>query len=195
VFTALAGGVAQSITVEVRGEIAAYDVSVLQLAALKGVFTDVVSEQVTFVNAPLLAKDRGVDVGLATYADSPEYRNLVTVRGVLGTGETVSVSGTLTGPRQEQKLTEVAGYDVDLHLEGHLLFFRYTDRPGVVGVVGARLGDAGINIGGAQVSRTKRGGEALMTMTVDSAVPADVLAGIGTAIGATSVRGASIDTD
>ena len=195
VFTALAGGVAQSITVEVRGEIAAYDVSVLQLAALKGVFTDVVSEQVTFVNAPLLAKDRGVDVGLATYTDSPEYRNLVTVRGVLATGETVSVSGTLTGPRQEQKLTEVAGYDVDLHLEGHLLFFRYSDRPGVVGVVGARLGDAGINIGGAQVSRTVRGGEALMTVTVDSAVPADVLAGIGTAIGASSVRGASIDTD
>jgi D-3-phosphoglycerate dehydrogenase len=195
VFTALAGGVAQSITVEVRGEIAAYDVSVLQLAALKGVFTDVVSEQVTFVNAPLLAKDRGVDVGLATYAESPEYRNLVTVRGVLATGETVSVSGTLTGPRQEQKLTEVTGYDVDLQLEGHLLFFRYTDRPGVVGVVGARLGDAGINIGGAQVSRTRRGGEALMTVTVDSAVPGDVLAGIGTAIGASTVRSADLDTE
>ena len=117
--------------------------SVLQLAALKGVFTDVVSEQVTFVNAPLLAKDRGVDVGLATYADAEDYRNLVTVRGVLPTGEPVSVSGTLTGPKQVEKLTEVDGFDVDLRLEGHLLFFRYHDRPGVVGVVGARLGDAG----------------------------------------------------
>jgi D-3-phosphoglycerate dehydrogenase len=195
VFTALAGGVAQSITVEVRGEIAAYDVSVLQLAALKGVFADVVSEQVTFVNAPLLAKDRGVDVGLATYADSEDYRNLVTVRGVLATGEPVSVSGTLTGPKQEQKLTEVDGYDVDLRLEGHLLFFRYTDRPGIVGAVGATLGDAGVNIAGAQVSRTRRGGEALMTVAVDSAVPAVVLTGIGTAIGASAVRAADIDTD
>ena len=195
VFTALAGGVAQSITVEVRGEISAYDVSVLQLAALKGVFADVVSEQVTFVNAPLLAKDRGVDVGLVTYADAEDYRNLVTVRGVLATGEPVSVSGTLTGPKQELKLTEVDGYDVDLRLEGHLLFFRYTDRPGVVGAVGATLGDAGINIAGAQVSRTRRGGEALMTVAVDSAVPAAVLAGIGVAIGATTVRGADIDTD
>jgi D-3-phosphoglycerate dehydrogenase / 2-oxoglutarate reductase len=194
VFTALAGGVAQSITVEVRGEISAYDVSVLQLAALKGVFTDVVSEQVTFVNAPLLAKDRGVDVGLATYADSEDYRNLLTVRGVLATGEAVSVSGTLTGPKQEHKLTEVEGYDVDLRLEGHLLFFRYTDRPGIVGSVGATLGDAGINIAGAQVSRTRKGGEALMTVSVDSAVPAAVLAGIGTAIGATAVRAADIDT-
>ena len=195
VFTGLAGGVAQSITVEVRGEIIEHDVSVLQLAALKGVFTDVVSEQVTFVNAPLLAKDRGVDVGLATYAESEDYRNLVTVRGVLPTGETVSVSGTLTGPKQEEKLTEVDGYDVELRLEGHLLFFRYTDRPGVVGVVGARLGDAGVNIAGAQVSRTRRGGEALMVVTVDSTVPADVLSGIGTAIGATDVRGADLDTE
>ena len=168
-------GSPQSITVEVRGEIAAHDVSVLQLAALKGVFADVVSEQVTFVNAPLLAKDRGVDVGLATYAESEDYRNLVTVRGVLPTGEPVSVSGTLTGPKQVEKLTEVDGFDVELRLEGHLLFFRYTDRPGVVGVVGARLGDAGVNIAGAQVSRTRRGGEALMAVTVDSAVPAEVL--------------------
>ena len=195
VFTGLAGGVAQSITVEVRGEIIEHDVSVLLLAALKGVFTDVVSEQVTFVNAPLLAKDRGVDVGLATYTDSEDYRNLVTVRGVLPTGGTVSVSGTLTGPKQEEKLTEVDGYDVELRLEGHLLFFRYTDRPGVVGVVGARLGDAGVNIAGAQVSRTRRGGEALMVVTVDSAVAAAVLSGIGTAIGATDVRGVDLDTE
>ncbi|HYT10346.1 MAG TPA: phosphoglycerate dehydrogenase [Mycobacteriales bacterium] len=195
VFTAMAGGVAQSITVEVRGEIAAHDVSVLQLAALKGVFTEVVSEQVTFVNAPLLAKDRGVDVGLATYAESEDYRNLVTVRGVLPAGEQVSVSGTLMGPKQVEKLTEVDGYDLDLRLEGHLLFFRYHDQPGIVGMVGARLGEAGVNIAGAQVSRNRRGGEALMTLAVDSAVPSDVLAGIGEAIGATAVRSADIDME
>jgi D-3-phosphoglycerate dehydrogenase len=195
VFTALAGGVAQSITVEVRGEIAAYDVSVLQLAALKGVFADVVSEQVTFVNAPLLAKDRGVDVGLVSYSDSEDYRNLVTVRGVLPSGEQVSVSGTLTGPKQVEKLTEVDGYDVDLRLEGHLLFFRYSDRPGVVGTVGAGLGDAGVNIAGAQVSRSRRGGEALMVLAVDNGVPAEVLASIGDAVGATAVRSADIGTE
>ena len=87
------------------------------------------------------------------------------------------------------------GFDVDLRLEGHLLFFRYDDRPGVVGMVGARLGDAGVNIAGAQVSRTRRGGEALMTLAVDNAVPGDVLAAIAAAIGATAVRGADIDTE
>ncbi len=84
---------------------------------------------------------------------------------------------------------------MELRLEAHLLFFRYIDRPGVVGVVGALLGDAGVNIASAQVSRTRRGGEALMVVTVDSAVAAAVLSGIGTAIGATDVRGVDLDTE
>ena len=188
VFTALAGGVAASIEVEVRGEIAAYDVSVLQLAALKGVFADVVEEQVTFVNAPALAAERGVEVSLTKDPESPDYRNLLTVRGVLPTGETVSVSGTLSGTRQMEKLTEVDGFDVDLLAADHLLFFRYADQPGVVGTVGAALGAAGINIAGAQVSRTSQGGDALMALTVDCAVPAEVLDQIAAAIGAQSAR-------
>src|SRR5581483_8863915 len=99
IFTALAGGVASRLTVEVRGEIAKYDVSVLQLSALKGVFADVVEEPVTFVNAPLLAGERGVELARSTAEDSPDYRTLVTLRGALAGGEQVSVSGTLTGPR------------------------------------------------------------------------------------------------
>ena len=143
VFTAVAGGVAQSITVEVRGEIVEHDVSVLQLAALKGVFADIVEESVTFVNAPLLAKERGVEVGLTTSPDSPDYRNLVTVRGVLADGRTVSVSGTLTGPQPAcSGSSSIDGFDIDLAPDGHLLFFRYDDRPGIVGTLGRMLGDA-----------------------------------------------------
>jgi D-3-phosphoglycerate dehydrogenase len=188
VFTALAGHVASSLEVEVRGEIAAYDVSVLQLAALKGVFADVVEESVTFVNAPALAAERGLDISLSTDAESPDYRNLLTLRGVLPTGEEVSVSGTLSGTRQVEKLTEIDGFDVDLLASEHLLFFRYADQPGIVGRVGAALGAAGINIAGAQVSRTSQGGDALMALTVDSAVPSEVLDEIAAAIGATSAR-------
>jgi D-3-phosphoglycerate dehydrogenase len=188
VFTGLAGGVAATLEVEVRGEITAYDVSVLQLAALKGVFADVVEEQVTFVNAPTLAAERGVDVSLSTYADSPDFRSLITVRGVLPNGDTISVAGTLTGPRQVEKITDVDGFDVDIVPSEHLLFLRYADKPGIVGTVGAALGEAQVNIAGAQVSRTSQGGDALMVLTVDSAVPADVLDGIATAIGAQSAR-------
>ncbi|MCW2501416.1 MAG: serA [Frankiales bacterium] len=188
VFTALAGGVAATVEVEVRGEITAYDVSVLQLAALKGVFADVVEEQVSFVNAPALAAERGVEVSLTSNPDSPDFRSLITVKGVLPNGDTVSVSGTLSGPRQVEKLTEVDGFDVDILPAEHLVFFRYADRPGVVGTVGAALGQAQVNIAGAQVSRTSQGGDALMALTVDSAVPADVLDRITAAIGAQSAR-------
>ena len=188
VFTGLAGTVAASLEVEVRGEITAYDVSVLQLAALKGVFADVVEDQVTFVNAPALAAERGVDVTLTTHADSPDFRSLFTVRGVLPNGEVVSVAGTLTGPRQVEKITDVDGFDVDIVPAEHLVFLRYADKPGVVGTVGVALGSAQVNIAGAQVSRTSQGGNALMALTVDSAVPALVLDQIAAAIGAQSAR-------
>lgn len=188
VFTALAGGVASSIEVAVRGEIAVHDVAVLQLAALKGVFADIVEESVTFVNAPTLAAERGVAVTMSTDRESPEYRNLITVQGVLPTGELVSVSGTLTGTRQVEKLTEIEGFDVELVARGHLVFLRYHDRPGVVGLVGSRLGAAGVNIAGAQVSRNEQGGDALMALTVDDAVPHEVLTQIAQEIGAHSAR-------
>ena len=188
IFTALAGGVAARVDVEVRGEIAAHDVTVLELAALKGVFTDVVEESVSYVNAPLLAKERGVEVALLTSAESPDHRNLLTVRGTLANGEVVSVSGTLVGPRQIEKLVEVDGFDIDLVPSSHMVFLHYHDKPGVVGTVGQLLGDAGINIAGMQVSRDEKGGHALMALTIDSAVPPAVLAGIADAIGAHSGR-------
>src|SRR5690606_35131725 len=131
---------------EVRGEIASQDVRVLELAALKGVFTDIVEDAVTYVNAPLLAKERGVTVDLVTSAESPDWRNVVTVRGVLADGRTVSVSGTLSGPRQITKIVEVNGYAMEIEPTDHLAFFTYSDRPGVVGVVGRLLGEHSINI-------------------------------------------------
>src|SRR5580693_7755501 len=103
IFTAVAGGIAARIEVEVRGEVAGMDVSVLQLAALKGVFSDIVEDAVTYVNAPLLAAERGVQVSLATDKESPDWRNVVTLRGTLPDGQVVSVGGTLTGRRQIEK--------------------------------------------------------------------------------------------
>ncbi len=184
IFTALAGGCPSSVTVEVRGEIAGHDVSVLELAALKGVFTDVVEDQVSYVNAPLVAKERGVEVSLVTDPESPDHRNLVTVRGVLPSGEQVSVSGTLVGRRQAEKVVAVDGYDVDLNPTTHMAFLRYEDRPGVVGVVGGILGAAGVNIAGMQVARDSKGGHALVALTVDTAIPADVMAAMVEEIGA-----------
>jgi D-3-phosphoglycerate dehydrogenase / 2-oxoglutarate reductase len=193
IFTAVAGGIAARIEVEVRGEIAGLDVSVLQLAALKGVFSGIVEDAVTYVNAPLLAADRGVEVSLRTDKQSPDWRNVLTLRGTLPDGQVVSVGGTLTGPRQLEKLVEINGYDMEIAPAEHMVFFTYADRPGIVGIVGQILGAQGINIAGMQVCRNARGGQALIVLTVDSALPPEVLDEITSSIGA--VFGRAVDLD
>jgi D-3-phosphoglycerate dehydrogenase len=188
VFTGLAGEVAQQVDVEVRGEIADYDVKVLELAALKGIFADIVEEQVSYVNAPLLAAERGMAVRLVVDPESPDHRNLITIRGTLADGSQVSVSGTLVGINHKERMVEVNGFDVDLEPTEHLAFLTYEDRPGMVGTVGGILGDAAVNIAGMQVSRDTKGGRALVALSVDSAIPPDALADIEHAIDAASVR-------
>jgi D-3-phosphoglycerate dehydrogenase / 2-oxoglutarate reductase len=188
IFTALAAEVAQQVDVEVRGEITQYDVKVLELAALKGVFSDVVEESVSYVNAPLLAAERGVAVRLVTDPESPDHRNLITLRGTLADGSQVSVSGTLIGISQRERLVEVDGYEVDIEPTDHLAFLRYSDRPGMVGTVGMILGEAQVNIAGMQVARETKGGHALVALSVDSAIPPAVLEQIAHAMDAVSVR-------
>ncbi|KQX07286.1 MULTISPECIES: phosphoglycerate dehydrogenase [unclassified Leifsonia] len=173
-----------SVDVEVRGELADYDVSVLKLAALKGVFTNVVSETVSYVNAPLLADQRGIAVRLITDAVSEEYRNVITLRGALADGTQVSVSGTLTGTKQTEKIVEINGYDVEVPIAKNLIVMQYTDRPGIVAVYGREFGEAGINIAGMQIARHSAGGPALSVLTVDSPVPAEILAAVRDAIAA-----------
>jgi D-3-phosphoglycerate dehydrogenase / 2-oxoglutarate reductase len=188
IFTALAGEVAQQIDVEVRGEISQYDVKVLELAAVKGVFTDVVEDSVTYVNAPLLAAERGTAVRLVVETESPDHRNLIMIRGTLADGSQVSVSGTLVGLAQKERLVSVNDFPVDLEPTDHLAFFTYADRPGMVGTVGRILGDSSVNIAGMQVSRDSVGGHALVALSVDSAIPGEALAEIEQAIDATSLR-------
>jgi len=188
IFSGLAGSPVTSIDVEVRGEITAFDVSVLKLAALKGVFTNVVSESVSYVNAPLLAEQRGIAVRLVTDAVSDEYRNLLTIRGALADGTQISVSGTLTGPKQTEKIVEINGYDVEVPVADHLIVMVYRDRPGIVAVYGKEFGEAGINIAGMQISRREAGGQALSVLTVDSPVPDEMLSELHEAVQADLFR-------
>ncbi|MBT2213627.1 MULTISPECIES: phosphoglycerate dehydrogenase [Actinomadura] len=184
IFTALAGGVPVRLDVVVRGEIAEHDVKVLELAALKGVFVDVTEEAVTFVNAPLLARDRGVEVTLTTSEDSPDWRNVVQVRGTMSDGTVVSVSGTLTGPKHAERIIEINGYNMELVPTAHMAFFSYVDRPGIVGAVGKLIGDEQVNIAGMQVGRDAKGGRALIALTVDSAIAPKLVDAISAEVGA-----------
>ncbi|MBA2550364.1 MAG: phosphoglycerate dehydrogenase [Nocardioidaceae bacterium] len=188
IFSALAGGIAQQLDVEVRGEITQHDVKVLELAALKGVFHDVVEGQVSYVNAPLLAVERGLEVRLLTEAESEDHRNLVTLRGTRADGSAVSVSGTLIGINHRERIVEIDGYDIDVEPTDYLAVITYVDRPGMVGVVGQVLGQAQINIAGMQVSRDSAGGRALVVLAVDSAVSPQVAEQVRRAMDASTVR-------
>lgn len=173
-----------SVDVEVRGEITQFDTSVLKLAALKGIFTNVVSESVSYVNAPLLAEQRGIEVRTLSEEESPEYRTVLTLRGALSDGTQISVSGTLAGIKQVEKIVEINGYEVDVPIDDHLIVMQYIDRPGIVAVYGKEFGDAKINIAGMQIARQNLGGKALSVLTVDSPVPASLLEKVRIAIDA-----------
>ncbi|WP_167131510.1 phosphoglycerate dehydrogenase [Paramicrobacterium chengjingii] len=188
VFSGLTHSPLTSVDIEVHGELNDYDVSVYKLAALKGIFSNVVSESVSYVNAPLLAEQRGIEVRQITDAVSEEYRNIITIRGALSDGSQISVSGTLTGTKQAEKIVGINGYDVEVPIEKHHVVLLYTDRPGIVAVYGQQFGEAGVNIANMQIARHEAGGEALSVLTIDSPAPDGVLDQIAEATQARFVR-------
>jgi D-3-phosphoglycerate dehydrogenase / 2-oxoglutarate reductase len=181
--TALHRGQADDLVVETVGRVAEEDTTALTLSALRGALSGVVHEPVTFVNAPLLAEERGLRVSSVTSSSAQDYVSLVRLRS----GD-VAVAGTLVGPRNRQRLVEVWGFDVDMEPAEHMVFFRYVDRPGIVGIIGQRLGEAGVNIATMQVGRREAGGEALIAMAVDTALPPEKLEELRVAIDSTDVR-------
>ncbi len=183
-FTGLAYGALTSLDIEVRGELAAYDVSVYRLAALKGIFTNIVSENVSYVNAPLFAEQRGIETRLIVEAESPLYRNITILRGTLSDGTMLTVAGTLAGTRMVPKVVGINDYEIEVPFERYHLVMRYADRPGIVAIYGKELGDADINIAGLQVAHPDASGRALSVLTVDSPVPDEILVKMREAVGA-----------
>jgi D-3-phosphoglycerate dehydrogenase len=187
-FTALYEGVTSEITIEYRGRIATEDTSALNLATLKGLLTDIVDEPVTYVNAPLTAEERGLKLTTMSSSAARDYVSLVR----LSADGRHAVSGTLIGPSNKERLVELWGFEIDMGPGEHMLFFRYVDRPGIIGKIGSLLGSANVNVATMQVGRRAMGGEALIAMTVDSAVPDDLTQQIARSIGASEARTISL---
>jgi D-3-phosphoglycerate dehydrogenase len=175
------------IHVEYQGRVAEHDTSVLTLAVLKGVLAGVVHEPVSFVNAPVIARDRGMSVGDTRRGEAEDYVNLVAVRAETGAGP-VEVAGTLVGPRNTERIVRVYDFDIEMDPAAHMAFFLYEDRPGVIGAVGTILGDAKINIAGMEVARKEAGGLALMGLTVDTPIPPEAMEEIVRAVGMKRAR-------
>jgi D-3-phosphoglycerate dehydrogenase len=181
-----------SVEFEALGEIAAHDVTVLKLAALKGLFQTMVTEQVSYVNAPLMAEQRGVEVRLTQDTVSDEYRNVTTLKAVLSDGSVVSAGGTVIGPKHHQKVVSINGYDVELSMADNMVVMVYQDRPGIVAVYGKAFAEAGINIAAMTIARQQKGGKALSVITVDSPVSPQILEKLRTEIQADVMQAISI---
>jgi D-3-phosphoglycerate dehydrogenase len=181
-YVALNAGVPQTIEVEYQGQLADYDTRILTLSILKGVFGGVSEEPVSFVNAPQIAAERGVDVQSTTTATAQDYVNLITVRG----GDH-SIAGTLAGLRGEPRLVMVDDHAVDLPPARHMLVVRNSDTPGMIAVVATALAEANVNIDDMDVGRSREGAAALQVLATTGPVPDEVVERIRAADGIVSV--------
>ena len=152
------------------GGLAEYDTRLLTVAALNGAFQDHADRPVNVVNAPLIARERGIEVREERSQAAQDYTNLLRVE-VGAAGGSVRVAGTTIGRDNRLWLVHILGFDLEIELAPLLVLCRYDDVPGVIGRVGTLFGEAGVNIANMTVSRSRRGGKALMVLSVDSAPP------------------------
>jgi D-3-phosphoglycerate dehydrogenase len=166
----IAGGRAERIALTYYGGLSVYDTRLLTVAALNGAFQGRVERPVNYVNAPLVAEELGVDVSEEKRRSSRDFTNLIRV-SVRRNGDEWRVAGTTIGREHRRWLVSALGFEVDIELSPLMVFFRYDDVPGVIGRVGTMFGEAGVNIANMAVSRSRRGGKALMALSIDSEAP------------------------
>ena len=166
----LAGDWPRRVAVAAHGPLSEKDTRLLTVAALNGLFQGRVDQAVNYVNAPVIAAERGIEVVEERFRASRDYINTVEVRA-----DDVAVSGTTIGPEPRLFLASAFGFGIDIELAPNLVFLRYTDMPGIIGRVGTMFGEAGVNIANMAVSRTHEAGKALMAFAIDAPAPPEVV--------------------
>ena len=183
IFTHVGEGGA-SVRITYKGQIANEDTRVLTLSVLKGMLGAVVHEPVTFVNAPLMAGERGISYAETKTTTADAYTNEIEIRGEGG----AAVSGTVVGRNDEERITGIYDFEIEMPPGSYMCFLRYDDRPGVIGAIGTILGQRKINIADMRVGRQTKGGEALMCLTVDQPLEPAVLDELAEGSGAKDAR-------
>ena len=169
----LATGALSSVAVEVEGAAAALNQKPITGAVLAGMMR-VHSDTVNMVNAPFLARERGLDVREVRREREGDYHTLVRVGVATAAGQR-SVAGTLFGDASP-RLVELFGVKIEADLAGHMLYVVNADAPGFIGRIGTVLGEAGVNIGTFHLGRREAGGEAVLLLSVDEPVTAELVA-------------------
>jgi D-3-phosphoglycerate dehydrogenase len=170
----LAAGKADEIVITSYGGLADHDTRLLAVSALNGAFQGRADRPVNYVNAPSIARERGIEVREERSQSARDYTNLLRVE--IRTGdEKLRVAGTTIGSDNRQWLVNALGFELEIELAPLLVLCRYDDVPGVIGRVGTAFGEAGVNIANMSVSRSRRGGKALMVLSVDTRPPDDLV--------------------
>jgi D-3-phosphoglycerate dehydrogenase len=186
IFTALSEGLPRVLEIEYAGQIADSDTRILTLSVLKGVFGGVNDEPVSYVNAPRIAAERGVEVRDTSTATAHDYVNLISIRG----GDH-GIGGTLVSLRGEPRIVMLDGHTVDVPPANHMLVVRNDDRPGMIAHVAGVLSDNGVNIDDMHLGRSELGAAALQVIATDRSVPLDVQEAIAKGDGIVAVRAIS----
>lgn len=168
-YTGLISTAPEVLEIEYAGQIAEYDTRILTLSVLKGVFGSITDEPVSYVNAPRIAADRGVEVRDTSTATAHDFVNLITIRG-----DSHAIAGALVGLRGEARIVMLDDNTTDLPPAKHMLVVRNDDRPGMIAYVAGVLAEAGINIDDMHLGRSERGEAALQVLATDVAVPSEV---------------------
>jgi D-3-phosphoglycerate dehydrogenase len=166
----LAEGRASRLRLEFYGQLADYDTRLLTVAALNGAFQGRTEQKVNYVNAPMIAAERGVQVEEEKQRRSRDFTNLVAV-----SADGLRVAGTTIGADNRHWLVSALGFELEMELAPLLVFLKYDDVPGVIGRVGTLFGEAGVNIANMAVSRDNKGGKAVMGLSIDAPPPADLV--------------------
>lgn len=181
----LAQGTVSGIDVRFEGEIAKYDVTPIATAIVRGILAPMLDSTVNYVNAPVIARERGIKVVTSKSAESADFTNLVTVS--LAGQNAHSVSGTILG-RELPRITRFDEFQLEALPEGYILVLRNHDRPGVVGNLGSLLGKNQLNISRMQLGLNPRSQEAVSFVNIDSGASDAVLAEIARLPNVISVR-------
>ena len=165
------GGV-KELTIEYSGEVVSHKTDPISVSILKG-FLSVLTDTVNFVNAPVVAKERGIKVKETTSSEVQDYASLITVTAVTADGS-FNISGTVFG-KKDLRIVRLHNYAVETVPEGNILMLMNNDKPGVIGNVGNTLGKHGINIAAMNFGRESKGHNAISLINVDEEVSKDVI--------------------
>lgn len=179
-------GAINEIIVEYMGEITRLFLEPIKIAVIKGILTPILEETVNFINAPVIAKERGIEVKEITSADAGDYHSMLAVKLKGGKKES-TVTGILHG-KKDPRIVKINDFAVEVIPEGEMLLLLNNDKPGVIGNIGTLLGRNNINIARMQFGREEPGGRAITVVSIDTSVSQEILSEIRRLPNVLSVR-------